>query len=144
MNGILRFLALPICGGSSVVVVFGCMVSPEKYLEAGFVIAFFLLGFALTMIVGWPLLALLEWKFSRYRLRYIFGGLVCSLLAWLLMEGAFFPGAWEQIWAKKSFWKEWVPRRIFLYSAIGLSAGSFYTFIVAIINKKFPPKARNE
>jgi len=58
--------------------------------NAGGLIIFFLFGLVLTMIVGWPLLILLEWKFSRYRMRYIFGGWICALLAWLFIEGAFF------------------------------------------------------
>jgi len=87
------------------------------------------------MIVGWPLLALLEWKFHRYRLRYVFGGWVCSLLAWLLMDGAFFSGAWFKIWTSTYFWTKWAPQRIVFFSLLGLVAGAFYTAIVRLMQK---------
>jgi len=140
VNGILKFLALPVCGGISLVIAFWSISPPEHVVEIGFVVAFFMLGLILTMAVGWPLLALLEWKFHHYRLRYVFGGLVCSLLAWLIIDGAFFPGAWQKIWTSIYFWTEWAPRRMFFFSLLGLGAGTFYTGMVAAINRKFPPK----
>jgi len=145
MNRTLRFLALPLCGGSSlsigvfVVAVFNMEITAD---HIGGIFLFFIIGSILTMIVGWPLLALLEWKFHCCRLRYVLGGLVCSLLAWLLIDGAFFPGAWEEIWTSSYFWTEWAPRRMVFFSLLGLGAGAFYTGIVAAINRKFPPKTR--
>jgi len=132
MNRTLRFLALPICGGGAVAAAFNSFG------------LFFVVGFVLTMLVGWPLLALLEWKFHRCRLRYVIGGLVCSLLAWLLMDGAFFPGAWEKIWTSSYFWTEWAPRRMGFFSLLGLGAGALYTFIVAAIDRKFPLHAQDK
>jgi len=93
------------------------------------------------MLVGWPLLALLEWKFHRCKLRYVVGGIICALLSWLFMQGAFFPGAWNNVWTSKHFW---VPRLIFIYSLTGFGAGVFYTAIVAVINWKFPPHVDGE
>jgi len=143
-NCISKFVALPFCGGGSVVVAFGSVNFSVNGVEIGFVIAFFVMGFVLTMIVGWPLLALLEWKFHRCRLRYIFGGVLCALLTWLFMEGAFFSGGWENVWSNASFWNKWAPRWLVFYSLLGLGAGALYTAIVAAINWKFPPPADSE
>jgi len=147
MNRALRFLALPLCGGSSVAIGF-CVVGMfpmEMTAEnIGGIFLFFIIGSILTMIVGWPLLALLEWQFHRYRLRYVLGGLVCSLLAWLLVDGAFFSGAWKKIWTSSYFWTEWAPRRMVFFSLLGLGAGALYTFIVAAIDRKFPLHAQDK
>jgi len=147
MNRILRFAALPICGGAALFIAFGVVGIFNGILSikrVGALFFFFALGFILTMNVGWPLLAILEWGFRRYRLRYVFGGIACALLTWLLLDGAFFPSAWKKIWTSAYFWTEWAPRRIIFFSLIGLSGGVLYTAIVAAINRKFPPYAKIE
>jgi len=96
VNRILRFTTLPICGGLALVITFGGVGAFSGALtieRAGALSFFFVIGTILTMIVGWPLLALLEWKFHRYKLRYVVGGIICALLSWLFIQGAFFPSA---------------------------------------------------
>ncbi|MBN0564848.1 hypothetical protein JTM29_24730 [Pseudomonas aeruginosa] len=101
MNMFLKFMALILCGGASVAIAF---MRFKVLMEPEVALIFFTIGAVISLIVGVPLLLLLEWRFHRYRLRYVVGGLVCSLLGWLIFEGAFFPGAWEKIWTSSFFW----------------------------------------
>ncbi|WP_183032230.1 hypothetical protein [Cupriavidus sp. UME77] len=143
-NRIFRFLALPICGGVTLPLPFIVYsMAKEGAFELGGALLFFLIGTVLAAVVGWPLLVLIEWRFSQYRFRYIIGGLVCALLAWIFLEGAFYTGAWEKIWTNPKFWHEWAPRRIVLFSSVGLGAGVLYSGIVAIINKKVSKQTEN-
>ncbi len=138
LNRILRYLALPICGGVVVAFAFGSVGLPTTIVNAKGVGVFFIAGAVLTMLLGWPLIALLEWRFHSYRLRYVFGGLVCALLTWIFIEGAFFSGAWEKIWTSSHFWSKRAPRGVPFFSLVGLGAGLAYTAIVALINRRFP------
>jgi len=142
INLTLRFLTLPMCGGFGLAI--GFMIISliivgdfYKYLGATFIGLLFV-GGLLSMMLGWPLLIVLERWFQKYRLRYVVGGWSCALLAWLFIEGAFFPGAWSVIWNRQSFWVEFAPRRIFIFSVVGLLCGAIYTGAVCLINKKFP------
>ncbi|MER0783928.1 hypothetical protein AAA534_14470 [Pseudomonas aeruginosa] len=134
MNMFLKFMALILCGGASVAIAF---MRFKVLMEPEVALIFFTIGAVISLIVGVPLLLLLEWRFHRYRLRYVVGGLVCSLLGWLIFEGAFFPGAWEKIWTSSFFWNQWAPRRAAVFSVIGLCAGTAYTIATVLIDKKF-------
>jgi len=141
-NLFLKFISLPICGGVGTSVGF-LMVSlilfkkVTLHVLVGFMV-FSYLGAILSMIIGWPLYAIVEWGFHKYKYRYIWSGWVCALLAWLLVEGAFFRGGWLSVWTNKSFWLDWAPSRIFVFSVIGLTCGVIYTGAVWLINKKYP------
>jgi len=127
-----KFLALPICVG----IVFSIVVS---ILQGEEILGPYLIpGFILTMIVGWPTLALIEWKFYRCRWRYVLGGLLCAFLIWLpFFVGSFFievsPGRGEEGLITL------VLVMFFIFSfLVGLVGGIFYTFIVAAINRILP------
>jgi len=151
-NTLFRFLALPLCGGIGVGLSFTLLfilpdifsgefktlatrlaASTQVFLFFGFI------GVILALIVGSPLWLLVEWKANKSRFRYIiymFSGCICSLLSWLLIEGAFFSGGWLSIWTNTFFWSELALRRIFLFSIIGLLTGSLYAFIARFIDSK--------
>jgi len=92
------------------------------------------------MIVGWPLLALIEWKFYRCRWRYVLGGLLCAFLIWLPVfvgvllaggVGVFLTGGGETFII-------FFVMLLFFSLLVGLVGGILYTFIVAAINRILP------
>lgn len=123
-NAALRFLALSICGGLAVLAI------PLPFLLPSWR---FLIGATLSAVVAWPLFALLDWKFSRLRFRYIAVGFLLSVCGWWYLFNPFDNGAWQYIWKDTNFWMN---GSIFL--AAGLSAGVLYTALAAAINSKFP------
>jgi len=118
---ILKFLTLPICGGISFAAylliypllqgsetIFGTNIWPEFMWLCIF-------GGVLSVIFGWPLLALIEWKFYRHRRRYVMGGILCSSLIWLLLAGLSFlgggSGARGGVYSvHNSFFTDWINR----------------------------------
>ncbi|MDO2123277.1 hypothetical protein Q2422_26340, partial [Escherichia coli] len=66
MNMFLKFMALNLCGGASVAIAF---MRFKVLMEPEVALIFFTIGAVISLIVGVPLLLLLEWRFHRYRLR---------------------------------------------------------------------------
>ncbi|WP_211442925.1 hypothetical protein [Collimonas humicola] len=138
-NLILRIFALPACGG--LIVALGLMLPyflyTSDYSEVlGIFTIFFFVAF-ISAVVGWPLLALIHWKFSNYRWRYIIGGLACSTIIWFLLDMPIFPNDWHR-WIDGNFLRHYPWRKLIFFSCFGLVSGSLYTGVVAMINKYVP------
>lgn len=84
---------------------------------------------AVGVILGFPAILTADAFFPHAKLRHVALGAVCSVLAWLVVEGAFARGAWNNIWASNSFWLKWAPKRVAAFLVIGLVAGVLYTII---------------
>ena len=141
-NWLLRILTLPICGG--LVVEIAIDIAIRRGVDAiDRLGGFFLIGFFLSAIVGWPLLALLERFFSKYRFRYIIGGIACSIGIWILLDGPIFPKDWHR-WVEPDFWLLYAPRRVATFSCFGLITGAVYTAAVALINRWVPAPSSKE
>lgn len=83
----------------------------------------------LGAFLGFPAILVVDKVFPDSRLRHIFLAPFCAVFAWLVIEGGFARGGWDQIWASSFFWTEWAPRRMAAVVVIGLLAGTFYTVI---------------
>ncbi|MGN7839319.1 hypothetical protein [Stenotrophomonas sp. 22385] len=99
---------------------------------------FAIIGAVIGLIVGCPLVCLIDGMFERWRLRYLIFGAVGAVLGWLLMEGAFASGSWDAIWSSRTFWMTWAPRRILVFSIIGLMSGLLYMGLVSLIDHAIP------
>jgi len=144
-NLILRIFALPACGG--LIVTLGLSLPyflyTSDYSHASGMLSLFFLAALISAIIGWPLLALIQWKLSRYKWRYIIGGLVCSTAIWLLLDMPIFPSNWSK-WSDADFMLHYAWRRLIFFSCFGLVSGSLYTGAVAMINKYVPEKTEEE
>ncbi len=99
---------------------------------------FLIIGAVIGLIVGCPLVCLIDGMFERWRFRHVIFGAVGAVLGWLLMEGAFASGAWDAIWTSRTFWMTWAPRRIAVFSIIGLLSGLLYMGMVSLIDRAIP------
>jgi len=81
------------------------------------------------VILGFPAILTADAFFPHAKLRHVALGAVCAVLAWLVVEGAFARGAWNNIWASGSFWLNWAPKRVAAFVVIGLVGGVLYTLI---------------
>lgn len=97
-----------------------------------------LVGAVLGLIVGCPLVCLIDGMFERWRPRYLVFGALGAVLGWLLMEGAFASGSWDAIWSSRTFWVSWAPKRMLLFSIIGLMSGLLYMALVWLIDRAIP------
>ncbi|QBG89848.1 hypothetical protein EYC54_22280 [Xanthomonas oryzae] len=145
INKILRLCAVPLSSGVASVVFFmtPMLWVKDKYYHGfhdiiGFSIFFGLIGAFFGVLVGCPIVLLVDWKLSRSKYRYIFSAMLGALLGWLLLEGAFARNAWNSIWASSIFWFKYAPGKIFAYSSIGLLSGLIYTAFVHLVNKSYP------
>lgn len=131
-----KVVAAPLCSGVATSIVFALSsILAGRELSSVLSIAplFFVIGAVMGGICGVPLVLLLEWKASSWRLRYFFMGPVCALCGWLLFEGAFAGGAWQKVWSSSSFWLEWAPRRVLVFSLIGLLAALLFTASISLV-----------
>src|SRR5450830_1780582 len=140
-NTVLRIFALPACGG--LVVLLGIslpyMFYTSDYSHIWGMSALFFIGAFVSAIVGLPLLALVEWRWPKNRLRYVIGGIACSTGIWLLLDMPIFPKDWNK-WHDANFLLHYAWRRLIFFSCFGLMSGSLYTGAVALINKYVPKK----
>ncbi|MBN6152549.1 hypothetical protein JR065_19630 [Xanthomonas sp. AmX2] len=147
MNGLLRLAAVPVSSGISAALFFMVpyMWGSGTFGEASLGGIFLLSAIAVIMgfIVGCPIVLLVDWKWSRYQYRYVIAAVFSALGGWLLLEGAFAKNAWNVIWTSTYFWSELAPRRILIFSAIGLLSGLIYTALVLLING-FVPEVKDE
>lgn len=138
-NTALRILGLPACGG--VVVILGISLPyifyTSDYSHLLGLLTMFFIGAFVSAIVGWPLLALVEWKLSKNRFRYIIGGIACSTGIWLLLDMPIFPKDWGK-WSDVNFLLHYALRRFIFFSIFGLVSGCLYTGVVALIDKYIP------
>lgn len=81
------------------------------------------------VILGFPAILAADAFFPHAKRRHVALGAVCAVLAWLVVEGAFARGAWNNIWASSSFWLNWAPKRVAAFVIIGLVAGVLYMLI---------------
>ncbi|MEC5080669.1 hypothetical protein [Xanthomonas oryzae] len=93
-------------------------------------------------IVGCPLVIVVDWKWSNFRSRYVVSAVVGAILGWLLLEGAFAKGAWNNLWTDSYFWHKLAPRRVMLFSAIGLLSGLLYTGFICLLDRLMPGSAK--
>lgn len=103
---------------------------------------FLIIGAIIGLIVGCPLVLLVDGIFPRWRLRYIVFGAAGALVGWLVLDGGFARGAWEAIWSNPNFWVDWAPRRLILFSLIGVMSGLLYTAFVRFIDRAIPRDTR--
>ncbi|QBH02356.1 hypothetical protein [Xanthomonas oryzae] len=119
--------------------------SSDKLNNSGVVGAIILAGLISAIVgslVGCPVVIIVDWKWSRFRSRYVVSAVVGAILGWLFLEGAFAEGAWKKIWTSSYFWHEWAPRRIVFFSAIGLLSGLLYTGFIFLLDRFMPGNAR--
>jgi hypothetical protein len=144
-NWYLRILALPFTGGFilSVTLVLPFLISTGHWgREWKGLFGMFFLGAFLSAIVGWPLLAIIQCLFSKFRFRYVVGGIVCSIGIWILLDGPIFPKDWYR-WAEADFWLAYAPRRVAIFACFGLITGAVYTAAVALINRWVPERRKS-
>jgi len=145
-NWIARMIAVPLVVAIVGIIVF---VAPSLY-GGGFSIRamksamplFAIVGAVMGLVVGCPLVYLIDALFARWRFRYLVFGVLGGVVGWLLLEGAFFTGSWGAIWTNSSFWKDWAPIRFIVFSMTGLLSGLFYWLLVSVIDKFIPSNRR--
>lgn len=118
-------LGLPLCGGLPIAVaaLYAFDASANESPVAIFFFVFFI-GAGLSMLLGWPLLWLIE-RFFTGRFRYIIGGLWTGFLIWLLF-GA--PGLAPGLASEKSAAYGYILiTRLGLFLACGLASGLLFT-----------------
>ncbi|QBG97663.1 hypothetical protein EYC55_22960 [Xanthomonas oryzae] len=138
INRILRLGAVPLSSGIASVIFFSRPISSVYSDFAVIFGGFGLIGAIIGFLIGCPIVLLVDWRWSRFKCRYVVAAVFGALFGWLLLEGAFAKNAWKVIWTSAYFWLEYAPRRISTYSFIGLLSGLIYTFIVNFINKFYP------
>jgi len=126
---LMKLLALSLSCGLACVVFFSvyALLSNREFDSFVAMPIFFVIGSVFGGLVGLPVVLLVDWKLSNWRYRYIVIGPFCALAAWLVLEGAFGRGAWEQIWVNQYFWLDWAPKRVVGYMTIGLLSAVIFT-----------------
>jgi hypothetical protein len=76
-------VVVPLAGGVTLGSAATLFLSGDESSLPGFVL-FFLIGALLSMLVSWPVLWLVE-RFVATRLRYVIGGVISSMLIWLMI-----------------------------------------------------------
>lgn len=84
---------------------------------------------AFGVVLGFPAILIVDALLPHAKFRHLALGAFCAVLAWLVVEGAFARGAWNNIWASSNFWLEHAPRRLAAFAIIGLLAGLLYAVI---------------
>lgn len=88
-----------------------------------------LVAAVLGALLGLPAILIVDKLRPASRFRHIIVAPFCSVLAWLVIEGAFSRDGWQRIWSSGSFWIDWAPRRVAVAISIGLLTGIIYTII---------------
>ncbi|WP_363800463.1 hypothetical protein ABU614_10205 [Lysobacter firmicutimachus] len=142
-NLLLRVGALPLSGGVIVGLLPVLLIGREYFESAGYFFVFFLIGAVLSVLVGLPLVLFIDRFFSVYRARYIVGGIVCSFLILIILDGPIRPQHWH-LWGGLEFWgRRAVLLKVFIFLSIVATAGAVYSGLVLVINK-FMPAHSNE
>lgn len=141
-NWFARMAAVPVCTA-----IVGCLVFLLPSIYAGVVplgdalavgVAFAAVGAVLGVILGCPLVLLLDDALWKITARYVVAGTLGGIIGWLLLEGAFAGGAWKAIWTNPDFWLQWAPRRLLVFAGIGAASGTLYTLMVHVIECLLP------
>jgi uncharacterized integral membrane protein len=133
-NVLLRIFLLAACAGISLaILMMGCAAiqDPEffhswRWTYFGDLSLFFVLGASICLVFGTPFMLMLDKYFSRFRIRYMVGGAIAALIAWLIMEGqsshtpflALAPGRWN-----------WPFSIIFM--GTGFATGALFTLLLS-------------
>lgn len=88
-----------------------------------------LVAAVLGAFLGLPAIIIVDKLLPDLRFRHIIVAPFCSVLGWLVIEGAFAREGWHRIWTSGSFWIDWAPRRVAVAILIGLLTGIIYTII---------------
>lgn len=145
-NWIARMLAVPVSTATASCILFlaPSLFAAEMPLHGALsaTLVFLIVGAIIGLIVGCPLVCLIDGMFARWRFRYLIFGAVGAVVGWLLMEGAFAGGAWDAVWTNPTFWMDWAPRRALFFSIIGVMSGLFYMALVKLIDRVIPRDPR--
>ena len=133
-NLVLKAFLLAACAGISLAILmlgFVVILDPNffhtwRWTYFVDLLLFFLIGSSICLVFGTPFMLIIDKYFSRFRTRYMLGGIIAALVAWLIMEGhsshtpflALAQGRWN-----------WPVSIVFM--GTGFSTGALFTLLLS-------------